>query len=313
MCNNIELSSILYIIKNIILIIQIVVPIILIISITIRLTSMMINPDEKKNKKSLINSLIAAIIIFFIPMLINVTMVIIGEKTNFSSCWINAKKNSNNSSYIKSNNKSKTVIPPSKEYEKGDEKSTEENNQAITTTFDLQHAIKVHDNVHWKGNSDLPWQGKLVGNFGGDIGAYTEAINILNGTDYRIYEVYNVIVSKHPEITTTQKNIARLEDVNNYYHIKSGAIQANINSIDKALQEGKLVHGVSTNNHWTDAKGNHAEWKGTHNGLIFYYDGTYYHMKAAGAINQNDSIYTREQLQLWLDGCPMKNIITYYK
>ena len=308
MCNSLELSSILYTLKNIILIIQIIVPIILIISIIIRLTIMIINPDEKKNIKSLTNSFIAAIIIFFIPMLINLTMNIIGENTNFSSCWINAKKYSNNSSYIKSNNKSKSIIPTTSDYEKGNKKS-----QSITTTFNLQHAIKVHDNVHWKGNSNLPWQGKLVGNYGGDIGAYTEAVNILNETDYRIYEVYKVIVSYYPDITTKQMNISKLTKVNNYYNIKTGTIPANMESINKALQKGQLVHGVSTNNHWTDSKGNHAEWKGTHNGLIFYFDGTYYHMKAAGSINQNDSIYTTEQLQLWLDGCPMKNIIVYYK
>ncbi len=308
-CNNIELSSVLFIVKNILTIIQIIVPIILLITIVISLYQAMLNPDKKDIKKSIIIRFAAAIIVFFIPMLINITMGILGEDYNFSNCWNNAKNTNNNSSYINSNDKAKQVIPTTDDYEKGDSK----NNNTSTTSFNLEHAIKVHDNIHYEGNSNLPWQGKTVGNYGGDIGAYTEAINILNETDYRIYEVYKVIVSKHPDITTTQYNIAKLNDVHDYYNIKTTTIKANIESIDNALKKGKLVHGVSNSNAWTDDKGNHKEWKGTHNGLIFYYDGKYYHMKAAGSINQNNSIYTKEQLQLWLNGSTVKNYWTYEK
>ena len=44
----------------------------------------------KNGTKKVFNKIIAAAIIFFIPMFVNLTMGLIGENTNISSCWINA-------------------------------------------------------------------------------------------------------------------------------------------------------------------------------------------------------------------------------
>ena len=69
-------------------------------------------------------------------------------------------------------------------------------------TFDLAHAISVGESIHLPENGDLEWQGNIVHHKGGTLGAYEEAVNIFNGTDYHIYEVYNVLVRAHPELKT---------------------------------------------------------------------------------------------------------------
>ena len=94
-CNSGMLSVVLPAVKNIMLIIQIVAPILLIVMATIELIRLTANPDDKKGIKNIINKFIAAAIIFFIPVFINVVMGLVGENTNFSSCWNNAADQSN--------------------------------------------------------------------------------------------------------------------------------------------------------------------------------------------------------------------------
>ena len=99
-CSDFVLARILEIVRTGLSIIQIVVPILLIISGTIKFTKMMINPDEKKTFKQFINAIMSAVIVFFIPVIINLTMSAIsingdvginenGKLTAFdiASCW----------------------------------------------------------------------------------------------------------------------------------------------------------------------------------------------------------------------------------
>ena len=99
-CNDRALSGILYTVKNVIFIIQLAVPIMLIIWACVELFKLMMNPDDKKGVKSIINKFIAAVVVFMIPVFVNAVMGVIGESTNFSSCWKNAEKVTGRSSYI---------------------------------------------------------------------------------------------------------------------------------------------------------------------------------------------------------------------
>lgn len=94
-CNSRMLSVVLPAVKNIMTIIQIVAPILLIIMSVVELARLTANPDDKKGVKKIINKILAAVIIFFIPVFINVVMGLVGENTNFSSCWNNAADVSN--------------------------------------------------------------------------------------------------------------------------------------------------------------------------------------------------------------------------
>ena len=73
-CQDYGLARILSTASNIIDLIHIIVPIILILMATITLFQIMANPDEKKLKNKLKNSVIATVIIFFIPTFMSVVL-----------------------------------------------------------------------------------------------------------------------------------------------------------------------------------------------------------------------------------------------
>ena len=173
-------------------------------------------------------------------------------------------------------------------------------------SFDLEHAIKVTSDPHAKEHEHLPWHGSTVGKHAGMIGAYVEAINILNGTNYRLKEVYNKILSAHPNQKTKNEPVYENEDINKYYNIKVSRAPANVNEIKKALAQGKLVAEIVDTTKWRDEKGKLWGKIGRHTGLIFYFDGKYFHMKSSVKLN---AIYTESQLKEWLGNTKTKLII----
>ena len=86
-CATPALGAALSALKRIIQLIQIIVPILLMIGLVIHITNLIKKPDDEKLKKKIWNSIIAAVIVFFIPMFINLVFGLMGESTSFSSCW----------------------------------------------------------------------------------------------------------------------------------------------------------------------------------------------------------------------------------
>ncbi|MBR0427707.1 MAG: C40 family peptidase [Clostridia bacterium] len=166
--------------------------------------------------------------------------------------------------------------------------------------FNLEHAINVFDGIHARENGNLKWQGEIVHHRGGTLGCYEEAVNIFNGTNYRIYEIYDVLVKAHPELKHSGKEPYKCEDVNYKFNMKVSRAKANITNVKDALKQGKLVQLMVNTNKWRNSRGEWVSWKGTHSGLIFYFDGVHYHMKAAGKINQKNALYTEQQLIEWI-------------
>ena len=192
------------------------------------------------------------------------------------------------------------------------EDTTPNNAQTAGLPFDLEHAISVGADIHARGNGHLRWQGEKVDNRGGTLGAYTEVVNIYNGTNYTLHEVYDVLVSAHPELITRGKEPYKCTDVNEYYNFRVSYGKYNVSELKELLKQGKLVQRMVNTNKWRGSKGQWLSWPGTHTGLVFYYDGTYFHMKAAGKINQTNAIYTDQQLIQWMGGTK-KNFIVYTK
>ena len=137
-CSDPSMASILSATKKIISLIQIIVPILLIIGMSIHIMNLMKNPDDQKAKKKIINSIIAAVLVFFIPMFINVVMAMIGNNTSFSSCWNNAVVNiSREVTYIPiedGQKKSNGFIVDPSEYEKGKPKPKPSSSTGTSTS-----------------------------------------------------------------------------------------------------------------------------------------------------------------------------------
>ena len=91
-CNNYAIVSLFVIAKRIFTIIQILAPILAIIGLGINLVKSVIDPNRKNNFSSYKNWLIALIVVFAIPTIVNATMGILGENYSVSSCWNNAEQ-----------------------------------------------------------------------------------------------------------------------------------------------------------------------------------------------------------------------------
>ena len=86
-CNNATLGIILYYFKNILNIIWIVGPLLAIISLTINFIMLVKDPEDKKAPKKIKNSLIALVVLFMIPALVNAFMLIANDSFEISACW----------------------------------------------------------------------------------------------------------------------------------------------------------------------------------------------------------------------------------
>ena len=122
-CSEAGVASVFYITKVIFNILQIVIPVLLIISSIISLIALMTgDPDDKKQKKKLINKVAAAITIFAIPLIVNLIMALIatnGEQDvfNIADCWTGAEavhneKSGSGTGYDDSNDDSARIYGP---------------------------------------------------------------------------------------------------------------------------------------------------------------------------------------------------------
>lgn len=142
-CSSGTLSNVLSIIKRLMTIIQIVVPILLLVFATISFIKLMQNPDTKNGNKKIINQFIAAIIVFFLPVIVNVTMNLLGESTDISTCWNEASEIiSINKSYQNSYEKDrKPITYDATNYEKGSKAiSLDYSNSKEISSYALRNA-----------------------------------------------------------------------------------------------------------------------------------------------------------------------------
>ena len=90
-CGNYALVGVLDVGRRIVNLLQLLVPILLIAASIYQLIRMMINPDDKKGIKNITNKLIAAAVVFFIPMVFDISVGILPDDFSFSACWETAK------------------------------------------------------------------------------------------------------------------------------------------------------------------------------------------------------------------------------
>ena len=92
-CNDYGLVPILDVIRKFFDIFQIIIPILLIIGVTIQFVKLLSNPDEKGGTKKIINRVIAAVMCFIIPIIVDVVMGLMSSNETFqiAACWEQAK------------------------------------------------------------------------------------------------------------------------------------------------------------------------------------------------------------------------------
>lgn len=147
-CSSVGLANILSIIKTCLNIIQIAGPIIGMVALVINFTKLMANPEEKKYSTSLKNSLIAMVMLFFLPFIINLTMGLLDNTFNLANCWTNAEKvkaEINNSNYIPTSDKERKSIWNYQGSDGGSSSSTGSSNSKTTTQNTSNKNIFIGD------------------------------------------------------------------------------------------------------------------------------------------------------------------------
>lgn len=90
LCDTIEVLNIIRIIKIFITIIKIAVPILLLVTSTITYLKAVSSGDLQKPNKAMLSKVIAAVIIFFIPTIVNVIINLAAKDSDINQCLINA-------------------------------------------------------------------------------------------------------------------------------------------------------------------------------------------------------------------------------
>ena len=144
-CQSSELSLLLSFIRQLLNVIQIVIPILLLIIVAVHLSKLVVSPDNKKQLNKIKNSILAALIVFFLPMIINVLMANVSNDNSFSSCWNETRlENYKTPSYMEpydTKNKNQVYTNPD-EYEKGVPKPKEDK----SSTGNQDDSYNVGDN-----------------------------------------------------------------------------------------------------------------------------------------------------------------------
>lgn len=93
-CTDYGLLTILDVLRQVLDLIQLIVPILLMVALAIQFTQLLVNPDDDKKKKSLLNKFIAALLCFFVPFLVNLAIGLVPDDIGsfqLGACWDTAR------------------------------------------------------------------------------------------------------------------------------------------------------------------------------------------------------------------------------
>lgn len=204
--------------RKVLNLIQIIVPIILIVLSCIELIRLIGNPEDKKGLKKLINKYVAAVIVFAVPILVDVVLGIMPETYSVSACWEQAKISAEvvrvqRNTYIKADDEtSSPILMDPGDYEKGNPRKKPTPIGSLTGTGQgsatgksiVQYANSfVGRRYVWGGtwNGELPYTG-------------TDCSGFVQG------------VFRHHGIKLTRTTSTQWADKKSYTLVKSGEIRA---------------------------------------------------------------------------------------
>ncbi len=210
-CGNPALSNLFSIAQKMITIIQILAPILAIVALGINLTKSVMNPDDKKNFSMYKNWIIALVMVFAIPILVNATMGILGEDYDISACWNNAKNanTSGNSTYKPVNNNNKPSGPINTtpdSYDKGStnnsnnsNNNSNSNNTSASNTYGTYRNSRNGVTYNLYNQADSRWKdhkyssGKTIG----QVGCMITSIAVVSSAADNSITPYTVFKSSH--------------------------------------------------------------------------------------------------------------------
>ena len=181
-CSDPVLARVLGIIKNVLGKIQLIGPILGIIALIINLVKLMANPEEKKLKTSIRNWTISIVMLFLIPVIIDVTMSMLlstignsNEKFQLAVCWKNAGVNSYNSTsskYYSTSNEEKKNFFAGALSNNTTTGSSSGSGSGSTYGSNVTHTNSINGiTFNLYSQTDPRWTGRVF-NTGGTLGEY---------------------------------------------------------------------------------------------------------------------------------------------
>lgn len=138
-CSDPGLAVIISIMKKFMNILWIIGPILAMIGAGIALVKLLANPEEKKYKNLFKNMIIALLLLFLIPVIVNTVMKLFDDSFEISACW-NAAENigqtgSQNSGYINPNGNrpNSNIYDDPSDYQTGEGTATNSSNNSNST------------------------------------------------------------------------------------------------------------------------------------------------------------------------------------
>ena len=270
-CGNPALANLFNIAQRIITIIQILAPILAIIALGINLTKSVMNPDDKKNFSMYKNWIIALVMVFAIPTLVNATMGILGEDYDISACWNNAKNanTSGDSTYkpVNNNKPSGPINTSPGSYDKGSSGNNNNNNSnntssnsnnSVTTKNVIMigdsrcvqmksHVGAGSDTWSCKGSMGLNWMKNTgVPNVESKIGNGTKIVIMMGVNDLYQPEAYISYINQKASTWASKGAITYFVSVNpvdgSYSNLTSKIVSFN----------NKLKNGLNSNVRYID-------------------------------------------------------------
>ena len=143
-CNDIAIGGLLSVLNNILSIIQVIGPILAIVSITFHFISLVRNPDDKKAMPKIKNSIIALVLLYFIPLIVNIVFGLLGNSNDISACWNNITPIFNTGVYqeIDEGHKKVWIFTLPSDYQKGKEKKEDSMKETNNKTDESTSAKK---------------------------------------------------------------------------------------------------------------------------------------------------------------------------
>ena len=136
-CNDPALANFFMIAKNILNLIRIIGPIVFLVALIIHLVHLLQDPEDKKLPKKIRNTLIATVLLFFIPTIVFALVGMIDENSSIGSCLNNNVNISREVTYQEietGKGKKSNVVANPNDYEKGVTKPKTEPDTTSTYT-----------------------------------------------------------------------------------------------------------------------------------------------------------------------------------
>lgn len=250
-CSDPGLAALLAMVKRFVNILWIVGPILAIIGCVIAFIKLLNNPEEKKYKTLFKNMIIALIILFFLPVIVNVVMRMFDGQFNIASCWNQAEMinetGSQKSQYIDPNGQKKknplnidpsSYITDDKPSNNGSTSSSR-NNANSSSTGTTSSGTTSNKKIIFIGDSRTVGMKSAVGNEGkNDIWSCKSSM----GLDWMKNTGFPAIESQ----ITNEAHIVILMGVNDLYHVNDYITYLN-SLVSKVNQKGGKLYFVSVN------------------------------------------------------------------